>query len=190
MDDSRKNFEDATIGDVIICYDEYSHDYVEHKMVVTSIENDPCNICEDNPKGRTLYGHDISDESVDGYISVVNPGNFVGIRPVPTTARELFDYVVEDYQKCSVELNTAYLNFKVKMPEKEILLAWKELEETVNSDYVCRIENDVKYDENCDFIPEGEFEDVYEGNCMEYLDNFKDPRFHRFDDEYETSFIY
>lgn len=49
MDNTRKDFDQVKVGDVVVCYDEYQHDYVEHEMIVTSIEDDKADICEDNP---------------------------------------------------------------------------------------------------------------------------------------------
>ena len=75
------------------------------------------------------------------------------------------------------------------MPKKDILYAWKFLEEKINEDEVFREENGQIFDEE-DFVPEGEYEDIYEGNCMTFLDTFDDPRFHRVAEGEEACFIY
>ena len=72
-----KSFLDVNVGDVVICYDEYSHDYVEHEMKVTSIEYDKLNATETNPKGCRLYGEDISDDDDESMICMVYEGNFI-----------------------------------------------------------------------------------------------------------------
>ncbi len=117
---------------------------------------------------------------------------------VITTADELYDKVFNDYMDNSVELSTEYFDVTVKMPKKDILLTYKHLEEDINGDYVCRVEQDnqlgkQEYDEDKDFIPTGEYEDIYEGNCKDFLDAFKDKRFRRYtdeDDDSEVDFIY
>ena len=73
----KKNFTDIQVGDIVICYDQYSHDYEEHKLLVTSVEKDQENITETNPEGITFYGTDLSypdDEEMS--ISAVDEGNF------------------------------------------------------------------------------------------------------------------
>lgn len=201
MDNTRKDFDQVKVGDVVVCYDEYQHDYVEHEMVVTSIEDDKADVCEDNPLGRKLYGNDITDYSDESMICMVHPGNFVSIRPVPTNADELFKYVYDAYMNDSVELSSAYFDFNVKMPEKDILLAWKLAQENINGDYVYRSagtkewidETRPVYDEDDNFVPEGEYEDIYEGKAGEFLSKFNDRRFGRRDYEdspEEFDFIY
>lgn len=51
----------AKVGEKVICYDEYLHDYVEHTMLVRTIEKDPEMKTETNPEGVVLYGIDLSD---------------------------------------------------------------------------------------------------------------------------------
>ena len=188
MDNTRTKFEEAQVGDVVICYDENLLDQTEHKMVITSIEDDEHEVCESNPLGRKLYGDDMSDEA-HNQVCMVHPGNFVSIRPIATDWRELYDYVYDNYFENCVELSSGFFNFNVKMPKKDILFAWKYLEEKINEDEVFREENGQIFDEE-DFVPEGEYEDIYEGNCMVFLDAFNDPRFHRVAEGEEACFIY
>jgi hypothetical protein len=195
MDNTRKDFDQVKVGDVVICYDEYQHDYVEHEMLVTSIEDDKADVCEGNLLGRRLYGDDTTDENDESRISMVHPGNFVSIRPVPTNADELYEYVHDYFMNSSVELSTAYFGINVRMREKDILLAWKMAQEDLNGDYVYRDgDGDGENDSDEDFIPEGEYEDIYEGIAEEFLNNFKDTRFHRKDypgeEDEEFDFIY
>ena len=66
-----KTFADIKNGDKVICYDEYSHDYAEHELLVSSIE------CEDGH--LVAYGKDLTfpEDETDDYITKVTAGNFV-----------------------------------------------------------------------------------------------------------------
>lgn len=66
-----KNFESVKVGDIIICWDEYSHDYEEHKFEVTSIDYD-------EEEGKKCYGIDL-DYGEDEGIGVVTESNFIRI---------------------------------------------------------------------------------------------------------------
>lgn len=79
-----KGFVDIKVGDVVIVYDEYNHDYIEHIFKVESIEYDNENITESNPKGMRCYGSDlccwndeIGNHDNDDYIGFVTESNFV-----------------------------------------------------------------------------------------------------------------
>lgn len=75
-----RTFKDIKVGDIVIVYDEYSHDYNEHVIEVESIEYDKENVTEDNPDGMICYGTDLEEEEWgDDYITVVTVGNFVSI---------------------------------------------------------------------------------------------------------------
>lgn len=75
-----RTFKDIKVGDIVIIYDEYSHDYNEHIIEVESIEYDKENVTEDNPDGMICYGTDLEEEEWgDDYITVVTVGNFVSI---------------------------------------------------------------------------------------------------------------
>lgn len=67
-----KTIQDVCIGDCVVCYDEYSHDYIEHKLVINIIEND-------DEDGVVLYGTDLSfpEDEYDNYITRVYKGNFI-----------------------------------------------------------------------------------------------------------------
>lgn len=60
------------VGDRVVCFDEYLHDYVEHLIEVDSIEIDDEN-------GIVLYGEDLSDDNIESMIGRVDAGNFVRI---------------------------------------------------------------------------------------------------------------
>ena len=79
-----KSFFDIDVGDKVVVYDEYSHDYIEHVIKVNAIEYDDCNATETNPKGMACYGKDLDwwDEELqdyvdDNYITIVTEGNFI-----------------------------------------------------------------------------------------------------------------
>jgi 3,4-dihydroxy-2-butanone 4-phosphate synthase len=75
-----RTFKDIKVGDIVIVYDEYSHDYNEHVIKVETIEYDKENVTEDNPDGMICYGTDLEEEEWgDDYITVVAVGNFVSI---------------------------------------------------------------------------------------------------------------
>ena len=71
-------FKDIEVGDEVVVYDEYSHDYIEHIIKVDSIEYYNEFITKDNPKGMICYGTDLEEEELsDDYITVVTEGNFI-----------------------------------------------------------------------------------------------------------------
>ena len=70
-------FLDIQVGDKVIVYDEYSHDYCEHILRVDVIEWDKEYITETNPQGMHCYGTDLEEEEWgDDYITQVTEGNF------------------------------------------------------------------------------------------------------------------
>ncbi len=74
-----RTFFDIEVGDVVIAYDEYSHDYNEHIVKIESIEYDKENVTDTNLSGMTCYGIDLEEEKWgDDYITVITEGNFVG----------------------------------------------------------------------------------------------------------------
>lgn len=75
-----KKFLDIKVGDKVIVWDEYSHDYNKHILKVDSIEYDKDWITETNPKGMHCFGTDLQkDEWGDNYITQVHEGNFESI---------------------------------------------------------------------------------------------------------------
>lgn len=76
----KKSFFDIQIGDKVIVFDEYSHDYEEHILQVESIEYDAEWITETNPKGMHCFGTDLEKEEWgDDYITQIHEGNFCRI---------------------------------------------------------------------------------------------------------------
>lgn len=73
----KKNFLDISVGDIVIVYDEYSHDYEAHILQVDSVEYDKEYTTETNPRGMICYGTDLEEEEWgDDYIRQVTEGNF------------------------------------------------------------------------------------------------------------------
>ena len=82
-----KGFLDIQVGDVVIVYDEYNHDYIEHYLEVDTIEYDDEHATETNPKGMHCFGRDLDDWNeelqdydTDDYITHVWESNFVGFK--------------------------------------------------------------------------------------------------------------
>lgn len=100
------------------------------------------------------------------------------------TGKELETYVYDAYHDDDVELNSEFFDVQVKMPKKDILIAYANIQDTINGDAVVRLTNinlatfegyvgrcDIDTTE-VDLIPEGEYEDIYEGNCKDFLKSF------------------
>lgn len=100
---------------------------------------------------------------------------------------ELINSVLTEYRKESEELNSLFFDFDVKMKKSDILESYKELQRIINGDNVIRMVDGKEADE---FIKEGTYTDVYEGNCMDFLESFNlSNEFKRFTDDEELSFI-
>lgn len=79
LKDDSKGFLDIKVGDKVIVFDEYSHDYAEHILEVNSIEYNSEWATETNPKGMHCYGTDLEEEEWgDDYVTQVHEGNFCG----------------------------------------------------------------------------------------------------------------
>lgn len=104
-----------------------------------------------------------------------------------TDQKAMYDYVIMEYQKYDTELNGLYFDFDVRMKEREILDTYALIQYTINGDEVVRIEKDVQEEP---LIPEGEFEGIYEGNCMEYLERYNNSNFARYCDDEKLDFIF
>lgn len=75
------DFLNVKVGDIVICYDEYGHDYVEHTLKITSVEFDDEYKTDTNPDGKVCYGDELDKEAFgDDYLTVVTESNFTGIR--------------------------------------------------------------------------------------------------------------
>ena len=108
-----------------------------------------------------------------------------------TSGSELEDYILEEYYKYDVELNSLFFDVDVCMPEYEILEAYASIQNMINGDSVVRIVNG---EEVLDFIPSGMYEAIYDGNCKDFLESFngkeKETGFCRYDGEDLLDFIW
>jgi hypothetical protein len=83
----KRGFLDVNVGDIVVIYDEYTHDLEWHEIKVEHIEYDKENATKTNPKGMKAYGKDLTywnkelqDYDDNNYITVVTEGNFVSIK--------------------------------------------------------------------------------------------------------------
>ena len=79
-----KTFTDIKVGDKVIVFDEYAHDYNEHTIEIQEVETDEDYVTRLNPTGIKAFGKDLTmwDENEQGYlnddyISLVYQGNFI-----------------------------------------------------------------------------------------------------------------
>ena len=132
------------------------------------------------PKFNLDYCFSYESESAKGRMLSLLSGRLkMGMFEAPTS---------EYLSKCR-ESGRGIMQYRLNLPSETKQRLWKYLEEKINEDEVFREENRQIFDEE-DFVPEGEYEDIYEGNCMVFLDAFNDPRFHRVAEGEEACFIY
>ena len=92
------------------------------------------------------------------------------------TKEELKEKVINEYNKHSVELSSAYFDFDVSMPVKDILQAYADLQEDINGDHVI-YPNNVK--------------GTYSGNCQDFLVSCNaKPGYLRLLDDIELDFVF
>ena len=110
---------------------------------------------------------------------------------------EILDYVWKEYTKEGVELSGEYFDFDVRCPKKDILEAYGELQDRCNGDVITQVLSDgteIPYrDER--FASDEEYEEIYEGNCEEFLrsegDKGKFTRYMEYDDaDEELDFVF
>lgn len=98
-----------------------------------------------------------------------------------TTYNEIFDKVVEDYHNDSVELNSLFFDFNVKLSVKELLQVYTDLQSHINGDSVLHLENPYieEKDDTDNYIWGVETEctdtnlnDIYEGNMKDFLESY------------------
>ena len=81
-----KTIKDVKVGDVVLCYDEYSRDTDIHEFKVTSIENDKeekhCLWEKENKEGIILYGEDLTfpEDECQDYVGRVTVNAFIEIK--------------------------------------------------------------------------------------------------------------
>ena len=102
--------------------------------------------------------------------------------PVYTDSRSIKNKIYEEYRKNDTELNSLFFDFQVKMPEKELLKIYSEVVQVIDGDDVMKLE-DVKIQSSdfstntiigrkMDLIPEGQYEEIYEGSFKDFLESF------------------
>ena len=69
-----RTFKDIKIGDIIVAYDDYCLDYIEHLIKIDDIEYYKEYVTETNPSGLICCGTDIEEAD---YKTLVHEGNFV-----------------------------------------------------------------------------------------------------------------
>lgn len=119
---------------------------------------------------------------------------------VLTSADELEDYILSEYDKYDTELNSLFFDVQVNMLEREILEAYKSIQLLINGDFVGRyhvVNQDGELligDEYDDFIPEGKYRSIYTGKAKDFLEWFngreESTGFCRFDDDERLDFIF
>lgn len=138
----------------------------------------------------------ISDEEKATYITVaftVESGKLFDIQiqengTMPKTSlspKEIYDFVLNDYQANDVELNTEYFNFNVNANKHELMQIYADLMKTINGDTV------VLLNENCEILLDDdenitvtgrpqhfdespELNGLYNGNFADFLKSFND----------------
>ena len=86
---SKKLFTDVEVGDIVIVFDEYAHDYTQHRIKVEGIEYDSEHITDGNPRGMVCYGIDLDEEEFgDDAITVATIANFCHIETTITRKQE------------------------------------------------------------------------------------------------------
>lgn len=98
------------------------------------------------------------------------------------TVVDIENKVFEDYRNDAVEFSALFCDFNVKLTERELLETYFEIIHQINGDYVIRLDNFTydKTDENITvtgheaekLIPEGMYENIYEGNYKDFLESF------------------
>ena len=106
------------------------------------------------------------------------------------TKEALYWYVRNDYMKYDQELSSLHFDVKVRMPKRDILETYKYLQKDINGDEVVRLVNGV---ESSIFIPRGEYKDIFNGNCKDFLESFNEKEaetgFCRYDGDERLDFI-
>ncbi len=90
-----------------------------------------------------------------------------------TDVKELVNFVCEDYHRYDTELNSLFFNFNVRMKKRDILLAYSEIQDIINEDSIVYIGGFMNIDIDGYFEnDDADYTDIYEGNCMEFLESF------------------
>ena len=142
-----------------------------------------------------LFKDDIANGRVsinpngEGLMVLIGPGAWQSQYKAITTSEEMYNQVKDEYDHYDVELNSLFFDFPVRMKKADILTTYASLQHDINGDDVLRIENGKEQDE---LIPNNpEFDEVYEGNCKDFLESFNgSERFCRFNCEEQLDFIF
>lgn len=119
---------------------------------------------------------------------------------VITSYDALISYVVSEYQQYATELNALFFDIPVKMKKSEILEAYAEIQRIINGDQVVRLEhietngNTVGGEIADNLIADGTYEEIYDGNCKDFLKSFngreQETGFCRYDENELLDFIW
>lgn len=75
-----KTITNVKVGDHVICFDEYLHDYEEHELIIHHIESDPEYATNTNPLGIICFAEDLTTDDEEMMLSRVDEGNFICIK--------------------------------------------------------------------------------------------------------------
>ncbi len=146
------------------------------------------------------------DSDIAAIAAVLNDGKlaanvfYLDNHKVIRDANELFETVKNDYLNYlnDSEFTGLCMDYQVQMPEKDILIAYANIQMAINGDTVFRYEADGTYDTDnlitCgdeDFIKDGEYADLYVGSAKDFLESFNDRKiFGRFVEDEVGDFIF
>ena len=145
------------------------------------------------PRTVTLAGfnpsQDIADRLSDEYGFCVRSYSvsFLDTESTVNSISGLVEKVVDRYTDYDndTELNSLFFDFPVSMKKKDILQAYGEIQSKINGDIVEQAKDgqNIPYYETC-FADEPEFQEIYTGNCKEFLESFNDrDQFRRYDED-------
>ena len=112
---SKTNFLNIQVGDIVIVFDEYAHDYSEHTLRIDSIEYGEDFITETNPMGMHCYGTDLEEEEWgDDYITQVHEGNFCRFKEVNM---KKFKIIIEEHISGTFEVEAEDMEQAMEIAE-------------------------------------------------------------------------
>ena len=93
--------------------------------------------------------------------------------PVYTDSRSIKNKIYEEYRKYDTELNSLFFDFQVKMPEKELLKIYSDVVKLEDAKIQSSgFSTNTIIGRRMDLIPEGQYEEIYEGSFKEFLESF------------------
>lgn len=90
---------------------------------------------------------------------------------------QIKNQVLHNYHNDDTELNRLHFDFEVEAKERDLLEIYQFLQSLINGDVVCRL-NDISKTGNVytgtevSYINDGEYENNYKGNYMNFLNTF------------------